>query len=97
MKTIYKILIVVGVVALLAMIMLIDPVATGVANVTGAAKSKVKSIAQTVVGIAIGVALVTWGIAVLSIPVLATVMIILGLALITYALWPLFAPTQSMG
>jgi hypothetical protein len=93
---IYKILIFVGFIALLAMLLMLPMVSNKVGEWTGIAGDKIRGAAQTVAGIAIGVALVTWGIAALALPVLGGVMIVAGLAMIAYNVWPLFTGGGSM-
>lgn len=85
----------VAVVVVLAMICMIPPVADWIAKTTGVASEKIKSIAATVVGAGVGVLLVGWGIAALSLPILGGAMIIGGLALLAYSLWPLFKKSSS--
>ena len=94
---IYKILIFVGIILLLSMIVMIPPVTTKVSSMLNVPIQTVRSWAQTVCGIALGVALVTWGIAALAIPVLGGIMIVAGLALIAYSVWPLFSTSSTGG
>lgn len=94
---IFKFMIVLVIVILVAMLLTTKPVAGAVSKMTGWAADKIQNTARLVVGIAIAVALVTWGIAVLSIPVLGVGMIIAGLALLTYSVWPLFTSSKAAG
>jgi hypothetical protein len=93
---IYKFLIFVGVVAVLAMLLMLPWVSDKVGAMFGVAGDKIRTVAQTVAGVAIGVALVTWGIAALALPVLGGIMIVAGLAMIAYNVWPLFSGGASI-
>jgi hypothetical protein len=94
---IYKVLIAIGLILLLAMIVMIPPVTAKVATWTNTPLDTVRSWAQTAAGIALGAALVTWGIAALAIPILGGIMIIAGLALLAYSVWPLFSTSSTGG
>lgn len=85
----------VAVVVVLALILMIPPVSNYVSKVTGVASEKLRSVAATIVGTGAGVLLVGWGIAALSMPILGGAMIVIGLALLAYSLWPLFSPRSS--
>jgi len=91
----YTFLIIVSFVVLVAMLLTWKPVTDQVSKWTGVAADKIRSGAQTVVGIGLGVALVTWGIAALSVPILGGAMILVGLALVAYAVWPLFKSSPA--
>jgi len=94
---IYKILIGIGLILLLAMLLMVPAVQTQVSTITKVPAATIRTWAQTIAGIALGAALVTWGIAALAIPILGGMMIIAGLALIAYAVWPLFNSTSTTG
>jgi hypothetical protein len=89
-KFIYKFLTFVAIVLIIAFLLTLDPVANQVSKVTGAAADKIKMAAQYIVGIALGVMLISWGIAAISLPLLGGAMILIGLAILAYSLWPLF-------
>lgn len=89
-SAIFKFMIVLVIIVLVAMLLTTKPVADAVSKVTGWSAAKIQSAAKFVVGIGISVALVTWGIAVMAIPVLGVGLIVAGLALLAYSVWPLF-------
>lgn len=91
----YTFLMIVSFVILIAMLLQWKPVTDQVSKWTGIASDKIKSTAQTVVGLGLGIALVTWGIAALSVPILGGAMIVVGLVLLAYSLWPLFKPNPA--
>lgn len=91
----FTFLTVVGIVVLIAMLLTMQPVADQVSKWTGIASDKIKSVAKTVVGAGLGIALVTWGVAALSVPILGGAMILVGLALVVYTVWPLFKSSSS--
>ena len=92
---IFKLLAVLAIVILVAMLLQIPFVSDYVAKVTGSTGDKIRSVARTIASLAIGVALVTWGIASLAVPILGVGMILAGLALVAYSLWPLFRPSSA--
>lgn len=93
----YKILIAIGFIILLAMLFMIPSVGMKVSTMLNVPAATVRTWAQTICAAGIGTALVTWGIAALAIPILGGMMIIIGLALIAYAVWPLFSSTTTGG
>lgn len=86
----FSFLIFTAVVTVVALILMIPQVSDYVGKVTGVAGAKIRSVAQTIVGAGVGVLLVGWGIAALSIPILGGAMIVIGLVLLGWSLWPLF-------
>ena len=95
-KPITKFMIFTAIVVVIALLLSIPQVASQVGKVTGWASDKVVSVARTIVGIGLGVLLVTWGIAALSIPILGGALIVIGLTLLAFSLWPLFKPSSSI-
>lgn len=92
---IFKFLAFLGIVIVVAMLLQIPMVSDYVAKLTGSTGEKIRSVARTIASIAVGVALVTWGIASLAVPILGGAMIVAGLALLAYSLWPLFKSSQA--
>ena len=92
----FKLIAFLVVIVVLAMIVLIPPVTNKVAGWTGTAASKVKYIAQTIVGAGVGLLLVSFGVAALSAPIVGICLILAGVALAAYSLWPLFRPNMSV-
>lgn len=90
-----KFLVFVTIVIFVCLLLQITPVADAVAKATGSTGDKIKSVARTILMAAIGVALVSWGIAALGVPVLGVGMVIIGLVVLGYTLWPVFKPSSS--
>lgn len=95
-KGIFKFLAFVGVVVVIALLMMIPAVANAVGKVTGVTGERIRSVASTIVGAGVGVLLVGWGVAALSVPFVGVAMIVIGLALMAYTLWPLFRPANKV-
>lgn len=95
-KGLFKFLAFVAVVVVVALLLMIPQVATAVGKVTGVTSERIRSVAATIVGAGVGVLLVGWGIAALSVPFLGVAMIVIGLALLAYTLWPLFKPANKI-
>jgi len=51
---------------------------------------KVSAIARVVLGTGIGIYLITTGVAALAVPLVGVALIVIGLIIAAYALWPLF-------
>jgi len=86
----------IAVIVVLAIILLLPPVQKKVSDTLKIGSEKLRMIAATAVAAGLGVLLITWGIAALAMPILGGAMIVIGLVLIAYAVWPLFRPgTQS--
>lgn len=96
MKPIFKWILLLGVVLVLAMLAMLPPVADQLSKMTAVPAAKIKAIAQTVATIALGLIVVSWGIAALSLPVLGGVMIVAGLALVAWGVWPLFQSSNDL-
>ena len=85
-----------GFVVLVCIILLIPPVTTKVSSWTGIAASKIKYVAQTVVGAGVGLMLISFGVAALAAPVVGFTLIVIGLTILAYSLWPLFKSGSAM-
>lgn len=95
-KIVYKFIGFLVIVAIVAMLLMVPPVQKAVAKATGAAEDKIRFVAGTIAGTAIGLILVNFGIVALaSIPVVGIALILAGLALAAYALYPLFKKEAS--
>lgn len=77
-------------VALLALICMWEPAAREVANVTGKTVGQIQSLAKVVLGIALGVTLMSIGAGAITVPWVGVTLIALGLAMTVYSAWPLF-------
>jgi len=80
---------------ILSLLCLFTPVANRVGGWVGKTGDQIKSIAQTVAGIALGILLVTWGIAALEIPPLGIGMIVAGLGMLGWNIYPLFSSSTT--
>lgn len=87
-------LIFLGVIVILAFILLIPPVSNKVGSWVGKTGDTIRGIAQTVAGIVIGIMLITWGIAALEVPPLGVTMIIAGLGMLGWNVYPLFTSSS---
>jgi len=97
-RFIYIVLMIAGLVLILSLILMIPPVGEKVAKTLNVASDKFKMVVRTIAGIALGVLLVGWGIAALTgMPVLGAVMIIGGLGMLAWNLWPLFSSSTDLG
>lgn len=94
-KPIFKFLTFVAIVIVIALLLMWPPVSDRVAAMANTTGDRVRSVARTIAGIGLGVALVTWGIAAISVPVLGVAMVVIGLALLAYSVWPLFRPAPN--
>jgi len=56
---------------------------------------KVKSVTKTIVFISLGLFLISTGAATMAVPVLGAGLIIIGLVLLAYGLWPLFRKEEA--
>lgn len=101
MKFIYKAIAVLAFIVLICFLLMIPPVAAWVSSTTGIAAQKIRGLAITVAGTAIGLLLVSFGVTALTVPVVGIVLIGVGIALVAYSLWPLLtnksASTATLG
>lgn len=93
-KFIVWFLLILAIIVILSLILLLPPVSDRVGKMIGKTGDAVRGVAQTVAGIVIGIMLVTWGIAALEIPILGGAMIVAGLGMLGWNVYPLF---QSSG
>ena len=93
MKRSIKLLLgIVAFVVILCMILSFDPVATQVSKVTGMASAKVKGWARTIAGAGVGIMLISFGVTALAaMPIVGIALIVIGLAILAYSVWPLFS------
>lgn len=89
--------IIVAILVILAMILLIPTVSNWLGGVVNQSGDTIRGWAQTTVGAGVGVLLLIVGVQSLAVPALGISLIIIGLALLVYALWPLFANKVSSG
>lgn len=90
-----KVMALLGIVLIVCMVLLLPPVSDKVADMAGSTGAKIRGWAQTIAGLTVGALLVTWGIGALAIPVLGGIMIVAGLALIAWNLYPLFKTADT--
>jgi len=87
----YKILGAVGFILILCLLMLIKPVSDTVGKWTGVAGDKLRSIAETVAGVCVGVFLCVFGLMVVgTLPIIGIVSVVAGLGILAWNLLPLF-------
>ncbi len=76
------------VVMLLALILSFDRVSTFVGATLNIAAGKVQNTARTVLGVAIGIYMISSGVAALAIPIIGISLLVVGVVLVGYSLWP---------
>lgn len=97
-KVMRNILIALAVIILLSLVLSFEPISKGVSKVTGVAQDKLRSVAQTVASIGIGVLLVLVGVQALATSViLGGVLLVIGVVLLATAVWPLFNRPKVLG
>lgn len=87
-KGIYKIIAFLAFVVLICFIIMIPPVGKWVEEKAGVAAGSIRGIAATVAGVSLGIMIALIGVAALSVPIVGIVIIAIGLAILTYSLWP---------
>jgi phosphotransferase system glucose/maltose/N-acetylglucosamine-specific IIC component len=83
-------LIVVSVVMLIALILSFPQAADKAGEIVGVAGDRIKDVARTVLAICVAVFLVLVGVSSLSYPFVGVTLIVVGLAIMAYSLWPYF-------
>lgn len=79
-------------VVIVCMLLSFNPVATQVSKITGMASAKIKGWAQTIAGAGIGIMLISFGVTALAaMPIVGIALLIVGVAVLAYSVWPLFA------
>lgn len=90
-----KISIALAVIMFLALLLSFQPVADKVGEITGVAGDKIKSWARVILATAIGLYLISSGVAALAVPVVGIALIVVGVALLAYAWWPIIKPSTA--
>lgn len=89
-------ILIISVIVIIALILLIDPVRNWVSKKTGVAADKIKFVAATVAGTGVGLILMSFGITALAaFTPLGIALVVIGLAMVVYSMWPVFAPADS--
>lgn len=88
-KGILKVLTFLAVVIIVALILQITPVADWVGKITGVTGDKIKSAARTVITIALAAVVVSWGVASLAVPILGVSMVLIGLVMLAWSVYPM--------
>lgn len=96
-KGIMKVLTFLAIVIIVALILQITPVADWVGKMTGVTGDKIKSAARTVITIALAAVIVSWGIAALAVPVLGVSMVLIGLVMLAWAVYPMVVKSTPSG
>ena len=94
-KTIVKLMTAVVIIVIIAMLMMFDPIAQKVGGAIGVLPDKLKYWGGVASALGIGVLLIITGVASLTVPILGTAMILVGLALLAYYLYPLLKGSSS--
>lgn len=84
------ILIALAIIMLLALTLSFDATSQKAGEILNVAGDRVKDIARTVLGIAVGLFLISSGVAAMTVPVVGITLIAVGVALVAYSAWPLF-------
>ena len=85
----------VSIVVVVALILMIPQASDALGKMVGVSGEKIRNVARTIVGAGVGVLLVSYGVTALAVPILGGALIVIGLALLAYSLWPLFKKTSS--
>jgi len=97
-KWLYRILGLVAFIVIIALVMLIPPVSDKVGTMVGKSGAWIRGIAQTVAGLGVGVLLVICGALIgASLPIIAGAMVIAGLGMLAWNLYPLFKSSSTIG
>jgi len=80
---------------LLALILSFPAVASKAGQMVGVAGDKVLFWARTALAVGIGLFLISSGVAALAAPVVGVILIVVGLALVTWAVWPIFSKPSA--
>jgi len=83
------------VVMFLAMLLSFEKVAEIVGDATGQASDTISSYARVVLGVAIGLFLISSGVAALAVPVVGIALIAVGVVLVAYSLWPFLKRSEG--
>lgn len=96
-KLLYKIAAFLAFLVVLCMILTIPAVAEKVSNVTGIAADKLKRVGQVIMGSALGLMLVSFGVTALAaVPIVGVLLIVIGLTIAWWAVKPLLQPTMKV-
>lgn len=95
MKLTMKLIVFLAVIVFIAMLILIPPITERVATLTGWTTDKIKTLAKTVVGSGLGLILVNFGVAALAVPLVGVLLIVIGLALTAYSVYPFFQKNNT--
>ena len=99
----FKISAVMAIVALIALLLSFAKVANALANMihgkdsvkAASLSTKIQNTARTILVVAVGAFLITSGIAAMAVPVVGIALIGVGVALMAYALWPVFSKPSA--
>lgn len=96
-KLLYKIAAVVVGVLIICLVLLIPPVKKKAAEAIGWTQDKLQMVVATVAGICLSILLVIFGVAVAAtLPLLATGLILAGVGVLAWNLWPLLQTKNSV-
>lgn len=97
MKGIYKVIAFLAFVVLICFIIMIPPVGKWVEEKAGVASGAIRGVASTIAGVSLGIMIALIGVAALSVPIVGIVIIAIGLAILTYSLWPWISGKKASG
>jgi hypothetical protein len=86
-----KITVGLAIIMALALLMSFEFVAAPVGKMIGVASNRVANISKTVFIGALGLFLISSGVAALAVPVVGIILIAIGVVLVGYAVWPFFS------
>jgi hypothetical protein len=101
LKWVYWLIAILAFIILLCFALLIPPISNKVGEMVGVAGSKIRSVVSTIASAAIGLLLCSFGVTALAaVPVVGVILLVVGLALLAWSVWPLFsdsAPVNNGG
>lgn len=84
------------IVMLISLLLSFEKIGDTVGGWFGAAAGKVSTVSRVIFGSALGLYLITTGVAAMAVPVIGIALVVIGVALLAYSLWPYFKkkPTE---
>jgi uncharacterized membrane protein YidH (DUF202 family) len=79
-----------AIVLLISFLLMLNPVADKVGEMTGHTGDKIAELAKSIFLIAIALFLISSGVAAMAVPVVGITLVVVGVGLLAYKIWPLF-------